>query len=1261
MQIRFSRVRSDVLQFRRFYSSPVLPAPALVKSAPLSSPTTASQQSPSHSLALPLPLPHFHRDNFFSSSSIFDLVTDLFGLETNRKRRWQELVEKYAYSIQMDQDREAVDLLLKMNDFIRTDDGSSEHFFFQYAECLQIWLKFFARDESAGTFVDLVRVVGEYDNLLLKSGFTARIESLQTEVLKAVMRCYCKAKLAKKSALHLRPMKEFFIKYMEKYKIDFDQFNAGLDLTELLSIFEEISGAKSTLTQNTQEALTTTILTHPSLSIEPYCEESGDLHFDRVCDYIADTKFKWKNRPIDVPLFCFYDTLEYKKEKDEFMASYIQFNKIRQENLDKYSHRIVKSVVPSASIHSKQKFSKELQSLIRRWVRDTTKFLELKLGHEVGLKEEQSLNKFESYFKILPLETMVSQFIQMLIGYSESNEIELYRLILEWKQRVLSQSVTLDPKNFKRSLFKFVLDDAFIELSQTLVSAIMQCCHFRVAENDLNAIAEEIQEDGGNLAGVMVPFAIESMQKLKGNPAPGLYRAFTDILKSNKKHAKVRFILINPVLSKSVKLGSTFGDQHFFPLLCPPQPWLGHSTGGMMNSAINFVAGFDKLHQRFLQKAQLQGKLDRAFLCLDQMGKTGWCVNTDILDVFNKAMDLPSGLLKIPPPLDTMPTKPKDQTARDVRNQRKIYETIKAVANAYGVNGDILFHCYLFDFRGRAYALSQINHYGEDIMRSLFQFWEAKPLGERGFYWLKYQLASLFKPGKETSCEEFFEKHKNNILQAASNPLDDEALRRWWLQADKPFQFLATCMEVAKVLKHLGNGNNVATFICRMPIHQDGSCNGLQHYAGLARDDLGGRSVNLLPLETKMDVYVEVRDLVEKKIRNDIGTQLAAPEEVAKAKLILQILDRKLVKRPVMTTVYGVTRYGASEQIYSRIKEMINGIEQNPAKSSADDVLLSRLKTFQQRDATYLVEKIFAAIDELFKNAKRIETWLTHTANRINTSYNVKTLDYLYRLKRSLKDTYITNPVNLAPISWISVSGFPVIQVYRDMPKVQTQGVLGSTSRDASENFAPMDRKKHELAIAPNFIHSLDASHMAMTCAAAAAENPSLVFASIHDSYWTHACDVDRLSVILREQFVEMYSFDYMEVVKRDFERQVRNSYQMVYFEKKGNHELYRKVKDFRKKYGESKIKHQLEIELRELGKVGYQNHTILMLIEENMPDLYYVLGKKNFLYSSAFPKEVNHEITDKVPVFVPVKIPDLPKKGDLDIEQVLESKYFFS
>lgn len=38
-------------------------------------------------------------------------------------------------------------------------------------------------------------------------------------------------------------------------------------------------------------------------------------------------------------------------------------------------------------------------------------------------------------------------------------------------------------------------------------------------------------------------------------------------------------------------------------------------------------------------------------------------------------------------------------------------------------------------------------------------------------------------------------------------------------------------------------------YMSKLPIHQDGSCNGLQHYAALGRDESGGRAVNLLPVD----------------------------------------------------------------------------------------------------------------------------------------------------------------------------------------------------------------------------------------------------------------------------------------------------------------------------------------------------------------------------------------------------------------------------
>lgn len=67
----------------------------------------------------------------------------------------------------------------------------------------------------------------------------------------------------------------------------------------------------------------------------------------------------------------------------------------------------------------------------------------------------------------------------------------------------------------------------------------------------------------------------------------------------------------------------------------------------------------------------------------------------------------------------------------------------------------------------------------------------------------------------------------------------------------------------------------------------------------------------------------------------------------------------------------------------------------------------------------------------------------------------------------------------------------------------------------------PVAPGKQAAAMAPNYIHSIDASHMLMT--ARACQEQGIAFAAVHDSYWTHAGTVDQMNVALREQFVLLH------------------------------------------------------------------------------------------------------------------------------------------
>lgn len=88
-----------------------------------------------------------------------------------------------------------------------------------------------------------------------------------------------------------------------------------------------------------------------------------------------------------------------------------------------------------------------------------------------------------------------------------------------------------------------------------------------------------------------------------------------------------------------------------------------------------------------------------------------------------------------------------------------------------------------------------------------------------------------------------------------------------------------------------------------------------------------------------------------------------------------------------------------------------------------------------------------------------------------------------------------------------------------------------------------VDRRGQATAFPPNYIHSLDASHMMMT--ATECNIRGITFASVHDSFWTHASDVDEMGAVLREQFVKLHKEDLLGSIYREVSRIFRNLLQL--------------------------------------------------------------------------------------------------------------------
>ncbi|GMP35996.1 hypothetical protein CsSME_00008246 [Camellia sinensis var. sinensis] len=119
------------------------------------------------------------------------------------------------------------------------------------------------------------------------------------------------------------------------------------------------------------------------------------------------------------------------------------------------------------------------------------------------------------------------------------------------------------------------------------------------------------------------------------------------------------------------------------------------------------------------------------------------------------------------------------------------------------------------------------------------------------------------------------------------------------------------------------------------------------------------------------------------------------------------------------------------------------------------------------------------------------------------------------------------------PVRWTTPLGLPVVQPYFKTERhvIRTSLQVLALQREGDS----VEVRKQRTTFPPNFVHALDGSHIMRT--AVACRDAGLRFAGVHDSFWTHACDVDRMNRIIREKFVELYRTSILEDLLESFQR----------------------------------------------------------------------------------------------------------------------------
>ncbi|XP_076880297.1 DNA-directed RNA polymerase, mitochondrial [Brachyhypopomus gauderio] len=612
-----------------------------------------------------------------------------------------------------------------------------------------------------------------------------------------------------------------------------------------------------------------------------------------------------------------------------------------------------------------------------------------------------------------------------------------------------------------------------------------------------------------HLGSFLVDMMVRELKVPKDVLHPGTERKLIPVLYhmyAFRSNRQIGFIKPHPILTQmqleAMETKLTF-DSYVMPMLCPPVPWTSVKSGSYLLTPTRLMRTVEGAvqHQLLLEKVQdedLHGVLD----ALNQLGNCAWRINKPLLDiiigVFN---DKGSEKLDVPPPLSEAPEVPRfdphdpSLTPSEKSHLKRLAaQAKKRLAEMHSLRMDALYKLSIanhvrdevfwfphnMDFRGRTYPCPPyFNHLGSDVTRAILLFAEGKPLGVKGLDWMKIHLVNLTGLKKSSSLAgrlEYANSIMEEVLDSADNPFTG---RKWWMNADEPWQTLACCMEIANATRSPDH----TKFISHFPVHQDGSCNGLQHYAALGRDVIGATSVNLMPCEVPQDVYSGVAQQVE-----DFRAQ-----DAAKGLKIAQVLEgfisRKVVKQTVMTVVYGVTRFGGRLQIEKRLKE----IEDFP-------------KEYVWDASHYLVQQVFSSLKEMFTGTREIQDWLTESARLIAKSGST--------------------------VEWVTPLGLPIVQPYHRMRnhvlKSNIQFLSIQNSHDADEK---PDTVKQKNAFPPNFIHSLDSTHMMLT--ALHCYSVGLTFVSVHDCYWTHAVTVDVMNKMCREQFVSLHSQPILQDLSR--------------------------------------------------------------------------------------------------------------------------------
>lgn len=652
----------------------------------------------------------------------------------------------------------------------------------------------------------------------------------------------------------------------------------------------------------------------------------------------------------------------------------------------------------------------------------------------------------------------------------------------------LKEKIEKEKKSIKPVKLLLKTNISFDDISSMTICFVLSEC---LKESDSNELLYNVlSHDIGNL----IEPLLDKASKLQiGSLLLGNLIDLGFVETKHKYHKKKTLILIS--LSDVVKNIIHNIDNRLLtfttfaiPCIESPHEWQSLTGGGFHTTDFKKRFGcfikppFSFGSEKEFTKKLLKADFKNVYSAINSLQNTKWKVNKKVLEIVKNV----SKIVKTDEIFaeNIKKSKPKAHEKIELYNWYKEnkqnttkylkYHSLIKCAETFSEYPEIYF-VYKCDFRGRVYAISRdLNPQSSDLSKGLLKFAIGKPLLDKdAIKWFKINGANRWGYDKVSFSDrvKWVDDHSEKIYQIANDPIKNLD----WLNADKPVQFLAWALEYKNCL------DCPDRFLSYLPVALDGTANGLQHLTALLKDHTASKIVNLEKTDYPSDLYSHISVKVNQYVKADNHSE----NEIYKNLWLNEGITRKVVKRSTMTTPYGVSRFSMSDFIL-----------EDYLKNNTSTKIPCHLQT---KSANYLSGFVHDVIKESIPAANSIMVWLKNTVK-----------------------TALENGNDC--ISWVAPSGFFVVQNYKKQKKkrVRINRFGNLLSIYETLNDIP-DKNRHIKGISPNFIHSLDASHMIFVINSAKQYGIDS-FSMIHDDFGTHPSDTELFHQIIKEQFFNLYN-----------------------------------------------------------------------------------------------------------------------------------------